>query len=125
VTPSAYVLTTRHRPSNVDDPEVLRGLLDAMTKLSRKLPVLFPVHPRTRARIQELGAPCANGTLKLLEPVGYLDFLRLMDGAALVITDSGGVQGFGQRAAVNLSSVMRPCYAISARYSGNYPKTGN
>jgi len=87
-----YLLATLHRPANVDDPDVLRGILRAMTNVSREFPVIFPVHPRTRNRISELNENLPNKTLRLVEPLGYLDFLALMNSATLVVTDSGGVQ---------------------------------
>ena len=93
VDPHQYVLVTLHRPSNVDDPATLSELVGALEELSTRGPVLFPVHPRTRLRMEEfgLGAPGSNG-LRLIEPVRYVEMLGLMAGAALVITDSGGVQ---------------------------------
>jgi UDP-N-acetylglucosamine 2-epimerase (non-hydrolysing) len=86
--PGRYAVLTLHRPSNVDEPAVLRGLLAAVAELSRKLPVVFPVHPRTRARL----GPTASPGLHLVEPLGYLEFLSLTSGARLVLTDSGGLQ---------------------------------
>ncbi len=90
-----YILVTLHRPSNVDEPEVFRGILEALGHLSRHLPVVFPVHPRTRNRIAEFGfQDVLDGAsrLRLVDPLGYLDFLKLEDNAALVVTDSGGIQ---------------------------------
>lgn len=87
-----YIVVTLHRPSNVDDVSSLQAVLSVLGELSETLPVLFPVHPRTR-KIMELD--CISGSLhgvRLLDPVGYLDFLQLESNAALVITDSGGVQ---------------------------------
>lgn len=84
-----YALVTLHRPSNVDDPDELARIVAALAEIGRELPVAFPVHPRTRARLRAL--PAAEG-LRLLEPQGYLDFLALQRHAALVITDSGGIQ---------------------------------
>ena len=95
VGPRGYILVTLHRPSNVDDPAVFRGILEALGHLSRHLPVLFPVHPRTRNRIREFGFEeilAARPGLRLADPLGYLDFLKLEDNAALVVTDSGGIQ---------------------------------
>lgn len=91
LTRGGYGVVTLHRPSNVDDPAGLRGILDALRAVGTRLPLLFPVHPRTRERIAGIGfiAPAA---LVLCEPLGYLDFLGLMDSARLVITDSGGIQ---------------------------------
>ncbi len=89
-----YAVLTLHRPSNVDEPQALAALLAIVGDVARALPVVFPVHPRTRAR---LDAARAEGTrlpdgLRLLPPLGYLDFLALLDGARLALTDSGGVQ---------------------------------
>jgi UDP-N-acetylglucosamine 2-epimerase (non-hydrolysing) len=90
--PNGFILATLHRPSNVDDPDVLRGILRAMAEVSQDLPVIFPVHPRTRGQIQNLNMELPGTTLRLIDPLGYLDFLALMNSAALVVTDSGGVQ---------------------------------
>ena len=90
-----YVLVTLHRPSNVDQPEILHEILSALQDLARNIPVIFPVHPRTRRRIAEcdLEAVLVDGSgLILIDPLGYLDFLSLMRSSRLVITDSGGVQ---------------------------------
>ena len=90
-----YAALTLHRPSNVDDPATFRRILDALAQISRRIPVIFPVHPRTRARIMDFEfaelVERAPG-LRLVEPLGYLDFLRLYSGARLVLTDSGGIQ---------------------------------
>lgn len=86
-----YALVTLHRPANVDHPETLRALLDALAELSHERQILFPVHPRTRARMEDLGWEPANG-LKLLDPVPYEEMLSLVLGSDLVITDSGGLQ---------------------------------
>lgn len=95
VAPRSYALLTLHRPSNVDVPETLSGILDALADIQKKLPILFPLHPRTRRRISEAGPferarDLAN--LKMLEPLGYMEFLGLMAQAKLVMTDSGGIQ---------------------------------
>lgn len=88
--PQGYLVATIHRPYNTDDPAVLAGILGALESIGE--PVLFPVHPRTRARIGTLpSAPRLVRTI-LLEPLGYLDLLRLQSEARLVLTDSGGVQ---------------------------------
>jgi UDP-N-acetylglucosamine 2-epimerase (non-hydrolysing) len=90
-----YAVVTLHRPSNVDDAGVLRRILSALSALSARLPVVFPAHPRTRKMLAEFGLAdeFARGDgLRLIEPLGYLDFLRLFSGAALVLTDSGGIQ---------------------------------
>ncbi len=87
-----FVLVTLHRPSNVDDPVVLAEILHALEDLSRSIQVIFPVHPRTRKVIDDLAPSLESGRLRLLEPLGYLDFIALESRAALVLTDSGGVQ---------------------------------
>ena len=85
----AYGLVTLHRPSNVDDPGALRALLGVLSELD--LPLVFPVHPRTRKRIADAGIALAN-RWRLIDPLGYLDFMRLTSAARVVLTDSGGVQ---------------------------------
>jgi UDP-N-acetylglucosamine 2-epimerase (non-hydrolysing) len=90
--PSPYALVTLHRPSNVDDLPWLRDLLATLADLSSQLHVIFPVHPRTRQRLDGVGANAANSHLRLLEPLPYLEFLALQRHAAIVITDSGGIQ---------------------------------
>ncbi|HLI43041.1 MAG TPA: UDP-N-acetylglucosamine 2-epimerase (non-hydrolyzing) [Acidimicrobiales bacterium] len=92
VEPGRFALATLHRPGNVDDPAVLGGLVDALTEVSRKLPLLFPVHPRTRARLEALRRETAATGLGLLPPLAYPDFVALMSCAALILTDSGGIQ---------------------------------
>ncbi len=87
-----YVLVTLHRPSNVDDPQKLAGLLRALAQLARDLPVIFPTHPRTQKNAVEAGLRMELEQLVTTEPLGYLEFLHLMDKAQVVITDSGGVQ---------------------------------
>ena len=89
-----YVVVTLHRPANVDDPAVLGELLAALGEVARERPVLFPVHPRTRARFNSLNAALRTpqSTLKLLDPIPYLEMLSLVRSASLVITDSGGLQ---------------------------------
>jgi len=88
-----YTVVTLHRPANVDDPETLRELLGALAHVSKSGPMLFPVHPRTRARMQAMGAGrgATNG-VRILEPLPYLEMLGLVSDAGLVITDSGGLQ---------------------------------
>ncbi|RIK40777.1 MAG: UDP-N-acetylglucosamine 2-epimerase (non-hydrolyzing) [Chloroflexi bacterium] len=87
-----YVLVTLHRPSNVDDPATLRALIQALDTIAQECAVLFPVHPRTRKRLSDLGLAAQAARLQLVEPLGYLDFLALQRNAALVLTDSGGIQ---------------------------------
>ena len=91
-----YALATLHRPSNVDEPAALERLLVALAEVSGRIPVVFPIHPRTRSRLDgdpslRAKAEGARG-LKLVEPIGYLDFLALTANARLVMTDSGGIQ---------------------------------
>ena len=85
-----YILVTLHRPSNVDDPQPLQEILRALEQLAKQKRVIFPVHPRTRQRMQQLGLQPQK--VEFLEPMGYLDFLALTEAAGLVLTDSGGVQ---------------------------------
>jgi UDP-N-acetylglucosamine 2-epimerase (non-hydrolysing) len=90
-----YAVLTLHRPSNVDGPRAFSSILDALEKISARLPIIFPVHPRTLKMIDELQLTDrikkAEG-LRLINPLGYLDFLSLYSGARLVLTDSGGIQ---------------------------------
>ena len=90
----AYTVLTLHRPSNVDDPVTLRSLLGAIRDVSSRLPVIFPMHPRTRAKIEQhgLGPMLETRSLLKLPPLGYLETLGLMQAARLVLTDSGGIQ---------------------------------
>ena len=92
VTPNNFALATLHRPSNVDDPDTLTEIMKAMAVVAKQRPVVFPVHPRTRARIDAMGLSALSGEVKLVEPAGYLDFLALESVASIVLTDSGGVQ---------------------------------
>jgi len=94
LTEKDYAVLTLHRPSNVDDRQIFGGLIAALCKISEKLSVIFPAHPRTRARIDEFGfdKKIGNSQIKLVEPLGYLDFMRLYSGARIVLTDSGGLQ---------------------------------
>ena len=89
VSEGAYGLVTMHRPSNVDDPQILEGLVGALNQISRDLPLVFPIHPRTR---QFIDVGSLSGSITLAEPAGYLDFVALQAGARIVLTDSGGVQ---------------------------------
>jgi UDP-N-acetylglucosamine 2-epimerase (non-hydrolysing) len=88
--PDRFALVTLHRPSNVDDGEALRSIFESLLTVSKQLDVVFPVHPRTRARIAQFGITTDN--LHLLEPVPYIEFLALQKRATAVITDSGGIQ---------------------------------
>lgn len=90
-----YVLVTLHRPSNVDAAEGLEAVVKMLETVCREVPVVFPLHPRTRFSLEKFGLkPCLESlkNLQLLEPQGYLEFLNLMENAVLVVTDSGGVQ---------------------------------
>ena len=91
VQPSNYALVTLHRPSNVDDPKALRIIMSSIKRVSRRLPVLFPVHPRTRARLaaEKIDVP---PSVTLTDPLSYLAFIGLMARARFVMTDSGGIQ---------------------------------
>jgi UDP-N-acetylglucosamine 2-epimerase (non-hydrolysing) len=88
--PARYALVTLHRPSNVDDPQSLRHILEALLAVGERLAIVFPVHPRTRQRITEFGL--AIDRLQLLEPLPYVEFLAYQRRATVVITDSGGIQ---------------------------------
>jgi UDP-N-acetylglucosamine 2-epimerase (non-hydrolysing) len=87
--PANYALVTLHRPSNVDDPNMLHAIIEALADISRWIPVIFPVHPRTR---NLMGAWGRGAGIHFLEPLGYLEFIALEKHATVVITDSGGVQ---------------------------------
>lgn len=87
-----YGLVTLHRPSNVDEPEALAELVETLDVLAERLPLVFPVHPRTRKRMTDLGLAFSHPNVSVVEPIGYLDFLALQRNARVVITDSGGVQ---------------------------------
>lgn len=89
--PGGYAVATLHRPSNVDDAAALARMLAALARVAERLPVVFPVHPRTRARL-EGGAARHAAALRTTEPLGYLEFLSLTSAARLVLTDSGGLQ---------------------------------
>jgi UDP-N-acetylglucosamine 2-epimerase (non-hydrolysing) len=91
---AGYAALTLHRPSNVDNPAILRTLLETVLKISHRLPVIFPIHPRTRAMIEKfgLGEMLNVPELLLLPPMGYLEMLGLMKDARVMLTDSGGIQ---------------------------------
>ncbi|MEJ5210371.1 MAG: UDP-N-acetylglucosamine 2-epimerase (non-hydrolyzing) [Burkholderiales bacterium] len=94
VSPGGYAVLTLHRPSNVDEASTLSRLLATMKEIAAQLPLVFPLHPRTRARIHEFGLTdlIADSRIHLLPPQGYLEMLGLMRDARLVLTDSGGIQ---------------------------------
>lgn len=89
-----YAVLTLHRPSNVDARETLSPLIDVLVEIAEKIPIVFPVHPRTRAKIDEFGLRerIESSNLRLIDPLGYLDFLRLYSGSKIALTDSGGLQ---------------------------------
>jgi UDP-N-acetylglucosamine 2-epimerase (non-hydrolysing) len=90
-----YAVLTLHRPVNVDDPRAFNRILEALDGIAQRLPIVFPVHPRTRKNIEAFGLTDRINQLhglRLIEPLGYLDFLSLYSGARLVLTDSGGIQ---------------------------------
>lgn len=84
-----YGVVTLHRPSNVDDPAQLESLIASLSEVSQTVPLVFSVHPRTRKKIEGMELP---SSIHLTEPLGYLDFLNLQSNAAMVLTDSGGIQ---------------------------------
>jgi UDP-N-acetylglucosamine 2-epimerase (non-hydrolysing) len=125
--PGSYGLITLHRPSNVDEPTVFREILSALHNVSRKIPLLFPVHPRTAGKIVDwelqglfanegtaLGAEPKSSGLYRTAPLGYLDFLHLMRHAKLVLTDSGGIQE-------ETTALGVPC--ITLRHNTERPST--
>ncbi|MUI13285.1 UDP-N-acetylglucosamine 2-epimerase (non-hydrolyzing) [Massilia dura] len=89
-----FAVLTLHRPSNVDDAAILKRLLETAGKISERMPVIFPVHPRTRATIERFGLShlLDRASILLLPPMGYLEMLGLMKDATVVLTDSGGIQ---------------------------------
>ena len=91
-----YAVVTLHRPSNVDDSETLGRIYEALQEISLRLPVIFPCHPRTRARLDQFGlGECFDGKasrIRLISPLSYLDFLQLNSHASVILTDSGGIQ---------------------------------
>ena len=98
LTPKGYATVTLHRPSNVDNPAILTGILEALSEIAQELPVVFPIHPRTRKMVQRFGLEHYLNTggkvrgLWVTDPLGYLEFLHLNRTARLVLTDSGGLQ---------------------------------
>ena len=104
-----YVLVTLHRPSNVDDPVRLSAIVEALISLGERAPVVFPIHPRTRARLRETQGlrRLTSANVRCIAPAGYLDFLSLQGAAGAIVTDSGGVQE--EAAALGV-----PCYTFRA-----------
>jgi UDP-N-acetylglucosamine 2-epimerase (non-hydrolysing) len=89
--PERYAVATLHRPANVDTPEAAQELVSAVLEVSRQIPLVVPIHPRGRTRLAEAGL-VDSPSVRVVDPLGYVDFLSLVRGAALVVTDSGGVQ---------------------------------
>jgi len=89
--PERYAVATLHRPANVDTPEAAHELVSAVLEVSRQIPLVVPIHPRGRTRLAEAGL-VDSPSVRVVDPLGYVDFLSLVRGAALVVTDSGGVQ---------------------------------
>ncbi|WP_113700338.1 non-hydrolyzing UDP-N-acetylglucosamine 2-epimerase [Nonomuraea lactucae] len=89
--PGRYAVATLHRPANVDTPEAARELVSAVLEVARQIPIVVPIHPRGRTRLAEAGL-VDGPSVRVVDPLGYVDFLSLVRGAALVVTDSGGVQ---------------------------------
>ena len=88
-----YILVTLHRPSNVDHPKVLLKIINTLKEIGKSVQVLFPVHPRTRKMLRDYNIDLSDkDNMKILDPIGYLDFIGLMKHSLLVITDSGGIQ---------------------------------
>jgi len=104
-----YGVVTLHRPANVDEPSALRECLDILRRAGERLPLVWPVHPRTRARIDRLGSSAALDASRAicLPPQGYLEMVGMMENAKLVITDSGGVQE-------ETTSLGVPCLTLRA-----------
>jgi UDP-N-acetylglucosamine 2-epimerase (non-hydrolysing) len=87
-----YALATLHRPSNVDDAASLALIVEALVDVARETPVILPLHPRTKARLEAFGLESMAASLRVLEPLPYVEMLGLLDGADVVLTDSGGIQ---------------------------------
>ena len=92
LSPGSFGVATIHRPANVDSKPTLSVLVDQLAAVSRRLPLVFPIHPRTRRRLEEFGMMDRTKNLVFTEPLGYVEFMSLVSKARLVITDSGGVQ---------------------------------
>ena len=113
----AYAVLTLHRASNVDDHETLNDLMSIIAKVSQRLPVVFPIHPRTASRLVEAGLDAliqSSPGLILCEPLGYLDFLCLVASARVVLTDSGGIQA-------ETTILGIPC--LTLRWNTEWPET--
>jgi UDP-N-acetylglucosamine 2-epimerase (non-hydrolysing) len=105
---------TLHRPTNVDDPAQLRALIDAVSRAAGSWPVVFPAHPRTVRQLATHGIELAGATVRVCAPLGYRAFLALMDHAACVFTDSGGIQA-------ETTALGVPCFTL--RDSTEWPET--
>ena len=92
VEPGKFVLCTVHRANNTDDPRRLQCLMEGLDLLAQHLPVVLPLHPRTRSRVEALGFKPKSPNFKIVDPIGYIDIVRLERAAAVIVTDSGGVQ---------------------------------
>ncbi len=92
VEPRRYGVLTLHRPSNVDESDVFGRIMRAVRTIAADMPIVFPVHPRTRRRMEEFGFEESDGGVRLTDPLGYIDFLSLTSNARLILTDSGGLQ---------------------------------
>ncbi len=92
--PQEYIAMTMHRPANVDNRDILESIMSGVVEISKRMPIVFPCHPRTRKRIEEFGLTdeSMGGNVKVVEPLGYLDFLKLQADCKMVLTDSGGIQ---------------------------------
>jgi UDP-N-acetylglucosamine 2-epimerase (non-hydrolysing) len=103
----AYAVVTLHRSSNVDDPQTLSGILQAISEISRDMPVYFPIHPRTQKNIEAFGLNplMEKSDIKTMPPQSYLDFLSLWKDASVVFTDSGGIQE-------ETTALGIPCFTI-------------
>ena len=132
VTAGNYATLTLHRPSNVDDPEVLGGIVEVMIELSRQLPIVWPIHPRSSKMLEQSGLLdriARHADFKLTDPLGYLDMLTLTQRARMILTDSGGLQ---EEATVLGVPCILPCVrtperpvtvAVGAnRLAGNRPE---
>lgn len=103
-----YCVVTLHRPSNVDQESALRNLVAVLSRVSSNLPIVFPIHPRTRDRLQKFGLLASlevNPSIRLLEPLGYNDFLALTSQSKVIVTDSGGLQE-------ESTALMIPCLTM-------------
>jgi len=91
IKPQQYAVVTLHRPSNVDDYATFGGIMSSLNEIALDLPVIFPIHPRTKKRLAEWQIFCSDA-IRFVEPLGYIDFLKLVSEARIVLTDSGGIQ---------------------------------